>query len=474
MANLGINMNRYQNIYSLFLISIVFGYSSCQTQVQDPEKYRIVIMTDMTHDDGNSLIRMLYYPEIFDIEAMIITPQLPDYDFDAPEPWEKGMKILKAYQEELPQLKKHSPHFPAYEDLLSKTKKGRGALVINFLQEGQRFEDYIGEGINPNGESKDSEGSEYLLEVFEKADERPIFVQLWGGPITFVQALYRYRQRFGEEKFQKLLAKVFIFGILLQDITADYFVDLKKLQDEDCISLNTYQKEEGYSGERVQPGTFIYDGDLFWEYLKAVNFKDVNGHGPMSEIYDNGGEGDTPSFLYLISAHLGLNDPMDPTMGSWGGQFVPMDESFGKNYYYTCRLEKEGLTRWIEPATSSFFARLDWSIKEPNELNHEPKACLDGDSGNAILYKKVKAGDRIELDASCSSDPDGDAISFKWYVYKEAGNYSGTLEIGESNSHKIGLTIPDDYQGQEIHLILEVQDKGYIPLTSYKRIVFSD
>jgi hypothetical protein len=458
------------------LILFLFGLLliGCNSSEEKREKYRVVIMTDMTHDDGNSLIRMLYYPEIFDLEAMVITQQLPDYDFDAPEPWEKGMNILEAYRDELPQLKKHAPHFFSYEELLSKTKKGRGALVINFLQEGQKFSDYIGEGINPNGESKDSEGSEYLMEVFEKEDDRPIYVQLWGGPITLVQALYRYNQKFGEEKFEKLLGKIFIYGILLQDITSDYFVDLAKLQEQDCIDLNTYKKEEGYQGDRVQPRTFIYDDGHFWDYIKAVNYKEVNGHGKMSDIYDGGGEGDTPSFLYLISAYLGLNDPLDPTMGSWGGKFIPMDESFGENYFYTCGLGKEGLTRWIEPATNSFFARLDWSVKEPNDINHEPVACLDGNSGNAIVYKKVKAGEKIILDASCSSDPDEDSISFNWYVYQEAGTYPGELQIENSSTAKIKFTIPDDFSDQELHLILEVKDSGYIPLTSYRRIVFKN
>ena len=61
------------------------------------EKYRVIIMTDMTHDDGNSLIRYLYYSHLFDTEAIIITNQLPDYYHDDPTPWNKGQQILQAY-----------------------------------------------------------------------------------------------------------------------------------------------------------------------------------------------------------------------------------------------------------------------------------------------------------------------------------------------------------------------------------------
>ncbi|WP_228527621.1 DUF1593 domain-containing protein [Pararhodonellum marinum] len=456
--------------YSLLLSTIILMIS-CQNPDQVRDKYRVVIMTDMTHDDGNSLIRMLYYPEVFDIEAVIITQQLPDYDFDANEPWDKAMGIYKAYEQELPQLRKHLPDFPSYEALMAVTKPGRGALVINFLQEGQRFDDYIGEGINPNAEPKDSEGSEFLIEVFEKEDDRPIYVQLWGGPVTFVQALYRFRQRNGDEKLQQLLQKVFVYGILLQDITADYFVDLFQIKESGCMGLGTYQPEEGFQGRRVQPGTFVYDGGHFWDYLKAVDYRTVNGHGPMSEIYDNGGEGDTPAFLYLISAFYGLNDPMDPTMGSWGGRFVPMDESYGANYYHTCGLEKSNLIRWVPQTSHDFWARLQWSIKDPEEVNYVPMACIDGNKSNEILYLKAKAGEKLTFDASCSTDPNGDDLSFQWSHYQDAGTFKGQLNLDETDQPNLTLVLPEDYQGEAIHLILEVKDNGEIPLVAYRRVV---
>ncbi|TNF42691.1 MAG: DUF1593 domain-containing protein, partial [Bacteroidetes bacterium] len=76
------------------------------------EKYRVVILTDMTHDDGNSLIRYLYYSHQFETEAIIITPQLPDFNFNDKGPWEKGQSILKAYKQEYNQLRKHHSDYP--------------------------------------------------------------------------------------------------------------------------------------------------------------------------------------------------------------------------------------------------------------------------------------------------------------------------------------------------------------------------
>ena len=41
-------------------------------------------------------------------------------------------------------------------------------------------------------------------------------------------------------------------------------------------------------------------------------------------------EGDSPAFLWLVSANRGINDPDDPTQESWGGQFKKDGD---KNHY---------------------------------------------------------------------------------------------------------------------------------------------
>lgn len=451
------------------------------------EKYRVVIMTDMTHDDGNSLIRYLYYSHYFDTEAIIVTQQLPDYNYDQNGPWIKVNNILDAYKEEYVQLKKHHEDFPSYAELAGLTKKGRGALPIIWLTNEKKFaqeiagryvesewgdisfHDWIGEGLNPNGEPKDSEGSEYLQEVFDKDDDRPIFVQMWGGPITFVQALYRYRERQGEEKFKKLLSKIHIFGILLQDITFDYMIDLDKVQALKCNNMGTVTST--FHGERVNPAYLLHDNGHFWKYLRVMDQKEVNGHGPMSAFYDHGGEGDTPAFLYLISAALGLNDPLDPTHGSWGSMFQSMGEQFPDGYFHTCGLERSELDRWIPAAKNSFLNRLKYSTNDPEAVNHEPLVIVNGIGGNEILKIKEKPGKKIILDASGSTDPDGDKINFNWFYYQEASSYNGQFSLNEPNNKKLELELPKDIGDSEIHLVLEVSDNGSNQLVSYRRVI---
>lgn len=480
-------------IQALFFLAIVTGLISCRFTSQKSFKesnhapYRVVILTDMTHDDGNSFIRYLYYTPHFDTEAIVVTPQLPDYYHDDDAPWEKAQTILQAYKEEYDGLNEHDSRFPTYEELSEVTKRGRGALPIIWLTKerefaGQiadryvesswgeiQFEDWIGKGKNPNGESKDSEGSEFLQQVFEKDDTRPIFVQMWGGPITFMQALYRYEQRHGSEKFQELLNKLHVYSIHLQDITFDYMIDLDEVKAMDCLNMG--ETRSTYEGERINPKWFLVDEGHFWRYLEAVDPEQVNGYGPLSDLYDGGGEGDTPSFLYLISAVKGLNDPLDPTQGSWGNMFYSMGEPFPENYYHTCPGDNSELNRWIDDATNSFMARLQWSVKVPSEVNRAPVAFINGNESNKVLYKSVRPGNTVHLDASQSHDPDGDVIHLRWFHYREAGTYGGDIPLDQPESAIQLIDIPEDIGDDDIHLVLEVRDTGSPQLVTYRRII---
>jgi hypothetical protein len=487
-----------KNLFYFLLISL--SLLACQPRQSiesdsDIEKIRTVILTDMTHDDGNSLIRYLYYASYFDLEAMIVTNQLPDFNHDDSGPWDKAMSVLTAYREELPQLRKHDPDLPAYEDLIAVTKQGRGALPIIWLTNTLEFSDniadryvtsswdsvyyhdWIGEGMTPHQEPKDSEGSDFLVEVFEKDDDRPIFIQAWGGTITFVQALHRYREKHGQEKFRQLLPKLHLFGILFQDISFEFFADFVKMKEETCADFGTAIPT--YGKEPVSLGSVMYDNGHFWHYVwsrdpdwqKPIGPNEVNGHGPMSEIYDNGGEGDSPSYFYLLSAVFGLNDPLDPTQGSWGSRFQQMGEEFPDSYYYTCGIEQAELSRWDEAVSNNFKNRLLWSIKEPGEVNREPSATVNGDTGTKVLKIQGKAGEVITLDASASTDADGDTLSFKWFRYTEADSYPKEIQLSGLSDPVLELTIPDDLEGNNIHLVLEVSDSGTPSLLTYRRII---
>ena len=165
--------------------------SKVKYSVSPAKNYRYVVCSDMTHDDDNSLIRLLHYANEIDIEAIIITDQGPE-SFKTPGwpdiIWNRAQTIINAYGEVEDNLRLHDPHFPSAEYIRSITKKGKGFAqrMSGSMDKGnEHFWNYVGEG-------RDSEGSDFLQKVFEQKDDRPIYVAFWGGPITFAQAMWRF------------------------------------------------------------------------------------------------------------------------------------------------------------------------------------------------------------------------------------------------------------------------------------------
>jgi hypothetical protein len=116
---------------------------------------------------------------------------------------------------------------------------------------------------------------------------------------------------------------------------------------------------------------------------------------------------------------------------------------------------------------------MDWTIKEYNDANHPPVPKLSNEE-----YMKVKSGDRVNLSAEGSSDPDGDNLSYKWFVYYEPGTYArGTartadvLKINDADMANAWLIAPKKGKLGTIHIILAVTDHGTPALTRYKRVI---
>ncbi len=97
------------------------------------------------------------------------------------------------------------------------------------------------------------------------------------------------------------MGKLPIYGVHLQDITFDFMINLDDVQDMNCLNMGNVKST--YHGKRFHPRWFLFDRGHFWyyvgssepDYVKPMTPGEVSGHGPMSEIYDNGGEGDSPS-----------------------------------------------------------------------------------------------------------------------------------------------------------------------------------
>lgn len=118
--------------------------------------------------------------------------------------------------------------------------------------------------------------------------------------------------------------------------------------------------------QKTYPGMFARKtpiGNLAW-----LNANIREGHGPLGAVYprsgfdpDNPGmqEGDTPSYLYLVSAVRGMNDPEKPNQESWGGQYEQRDPS--RNHWYDGP-GAESVRKWLPDIQKEFARRADWML----------------------------------------------------------------------------------------------------------------
>lgn len=124
-----------------------------------------------------------------------------------------------------------------------------------------------------------------------------------------------------------------------------------------------------------------------------------------------------------------------------------------------------------------FWARMDWTIKEYKNANHPPVAKIEGET--IIVAKK---GDKIMLSAKGSSDSDGDALTYNWFVYEEAGIFAVSsarsgqpIEIQNSDQQEAFFVVPTKRIMEPglgtIHIILAVSDHGTPRLTRYQRVI---
>jgi len=426
------------------------------------QNYRYIICTDMTHDDDNSMVRLLHYANEIDIEAIIVTEQGPEtvrIENWPTKMWNRMQEILNRYEKVEENLRLHHPDYPTADYFRSITKKGKGSAqrMSGSMDKGQeRFWDYV-------GEDRDSDGSDFLQQVFERDDERPMYIGFWGGTITFAQAMWRYTQSHTKEEVKALLGKMIFHSISFQDVTFDYFINLDSVESR-------YEFYGDFEGERLLPERHYYDTENFWKYIGVIDEKDVHAtSGILGALYDGGGEGDTPAFLNLISMNLGLNNIDYPEYGGWGDQFSP---SHLPKAWKAIEGGNE-LMRWLPDATNNFFARAQWEKRSFDEANHVPQATLNGDDSKDFIQIESNPGEKVSFSAKGSNDPDGDELIYKWWQHKIADSYEGSVLLSDTTGIETSFTVPNDLGDHEIHIILEVVDNGEPALKSYRRVIIN-
>ena len=60
---------------------------------------------------------------------------------------------------------------------------------------------------------------------------------------------------------------------------------------------------------------------------------------------------------------------------------------------------------------------MDWTVKDVRDANHNPEVTVNGSAGKAPLAVNTTVGVPVTLDASGTRDPDGNALSYKWFYF---------------------------------------------------------
>jgi hypothetical protein len=456
-------------------------------------KPRVVIISDIGNepDDQMSFVRLLMYSNEFDLEAMIATTST----------WQKTKthaetmhELIDAYAKVRPNLLLHAKGWPEAADLNARVFTGQTAY-----------------GLAATGDDKSSEGAKAIIRAADRDDLRPVWICIWGGANTLAQALKEVRASRSADQVAKLVSRLRVYSISDQDDAGPWirreFPDLFYI-----VSPSTPT-----SGEYLYATWTGISGDIYYrngegadsttvtnEWLEA----NIRSKGPLGKVYPKFMfimEGDTPSFLGLIDN--GLNAYRRPDWGGWGGRYIyrqPYGETHpiwtqggdefarvnsqdtvigmdGKEHVS----DKATIWRWREAFQNDFAARMTWTIADFAHANHNPIAVVNGKQGTAPIEIDVQVGQAISLDASQSSDPDGQSLHFHWFHYAEAGSADGNIASltlagadtsrvqvrADSACHPLWLPqIPCKGDGVA-HVILAVTDEGSPRLSSYRRVI---
>ena len=140
------------------------------------DKPRVIVTTDGEIDDECSMVRFLLYANEFDVEGIITSSsQYHSHGHKwAGDDWMQP--YLDAYAKVYPNLVKHDPRYPTPEFLQART------LLGNVKAEGEMDEV--------------TAGSQRIVEVLlDESDQRPVWIQAWGGTNTIARALKTIQQQ---------------------------------------------------------------------------------------------------------------------------------------------------------------------------------------------------------------------------------------------------------------------------------------
>jgi hypothetical protein len=293
-------------------------------------------------DDVQSMVRFLLYTNELQVEALIAAAGT----FVMAANKQNILDMIDLYDQVDENLRTHDPLYPTADALRGVTFEGRGSnngVSITWGCNQQPASEIMGQGM-------DSEASNAIIEIVDKPDPRPVYVGVWGGPREVAQAIWDVQQTRTQAELDAFISKLRVFLIHCQDATHTWLMD----NFPNLVILYS----ECY-------GSFFCDGGSNCnQNWVETNLR--NGHGPLGAVYPPAGsavygvmEGDSPSFMHLISANRGYNDPENPADGgSWGGTF---QRDGNTNHWVDC--SGASISAGRDEMQTEFALRADWMVQ---------------------------------------------------------------------------------------------------------------
>jgi len=498
----------------LFLAVLALTLSTCsatKTGTANAQyaagKPRVIVTSDGEVDDVDSFIRFLLYANEFDIEGLVysssewhyagdgkgtlFTSEMPftarryGERTDLRWPGTQWMQEqIGKYAEVYDNLLLHDPGYPSPDDLLKLVRVG------NIEFEGEM--------------AKHTEGSDLIKQVLLDSNAAPVYLQAWGGSNTVARALksiedtYRGTSQW-QDIYAKVSAKAVIYIILDQDATYRNYIapnwpDVRVLYNTAQFAGLAYPwprivpvELQSYVGGawfaeniKFNHGPLL-DGYYLWGDGQQIPNDPENTHGSLEETlrqgrtqYDFVSEGDSPAYFYLLD--VGLRTLEDPSYGGWGGRLVQSEtspsrwedgEHVADSNPYTGQADRAyPQTRWVDVLQNDFAARADWCVMSYDEANHPPTVTL-----NHAADLRATPGMDVQL-SGVANDPDGDAVTYRWWQYSDVDTYRGDVVIDNADGPTASFVVPvNAAPGETIHIVLQATDTGTPPLTRYRRVI---
>jgi hypothetical protein len=242
-----------------------------------------VVSTDIggtDPDDFQSMVHLLLYADVFDIEGLIASPYGPGRKSDI-------LQVIDHYERDYPSLQRHSAAYPTPDDLRAVTKQGATERA----------------GYRVVGSP--TEGSEWIIERARAEEPRPLYVLVWGGLEDLAQALHDAPEIVPTLRVYWIGGPNKKWSPDAYQYIADHHPDLW------MIEANATYRGWFVGGNQTGP----------WSNTGFVE-EHVAGEGSLGAFFAEqlGGTikmGDTPSVGWLLQG-----TPGDPGQPGWGGRFV--------------------------------------------------------------------------------------------------------------------------------------------------------